>query len=183
MPPFGSKRNDAGTSAESSPTEANKKPRLDIQDQIKRASTLAAQLRDGVKDGADTKTAAANQIATEELLRIFESMQEKTVEYASQSFEALVQAQIRTEVESTTEFLKRNAFNSYPLGVEIKEYLVSNPRVTNKSLTETVQKKMDNVTPGDYIAKIKELVKEAVREKFLEGVGEKFDGILVRLRK
>lgn len=59
---------------------ANKKPRLDLQEQLKRASALAAQLRDCVKDGADSKNSSANQIATEELMRIFESMQEKTEE-------------------------------------------------------------------------------------------------------
>lgn len=78
-----SKRNepDDPTELSPTPTEVGKKPRLDIQGQIKRASTLAAQLRDGVKDGTDSKTSAANQIATEELMRIFESLQEKTVEY------------------------------------------------------------------------------------------------------
>ena len=75
------KRNDPGGSNESATTETDKKPRLDLEEQIKRASTLAAQLRDGVKDGTDSKTSVANQIATEELVRIFENMQEKTVEY------------------------------------------------------------------------------------------------------
>lgn len=60
------------------PVVANAKPCLDLEEQIKRASTLAAQLRDGVKDGADSKNSAVNQIATEELMRIFDSMQEKT---------------------------------------------------------------------------------------------------------
>jgi hypothetical protein len=75
-----SKRNEPDNPAELPSTEPGKKPRLDLEEQIKRASALAAQLRDGVKDGTDSKTSAANQIATEELVRIFESMQEKTVE-------------------------------------------------------------------------------------------------------
>jgi len=81
-----SKRDGPEDPTELSPIEASKKPRLDIQEQLKRASTLAAQLRDGVKDGTDSKTSAANQIATEELMRIFESMQEKTVEYVFVQF-------------------------------------------------------------------------------------------------
>jgi hypothetical protein len=78
-----SKRNEPDNPTELASTGSGKKPRLDLEEQIKRASTLAAQLRDGVKDGTDSKTSAANQIATEELMRIFESMQEKTVKYAS----------------------------------------------------------------------------------------------------
>jgi hypothetical protein len=88
-----SKRNepDDPTELSPTPTEVGKKPRLDIQEQIKRASTLAAQLRDGIKDGTDSKTSAANQIATEELMRIFESLQEKTVEYVFvQSFSPFI---------------------------------------------------------------------------------------------
>lgn len=76
MPPKASKR----TQADTPTNEGNKKPRLDLQEQIKRASALAAQLRDGVKAGPDSKNSAANQIATEELMRIFESMQETTVQ-------------------------------------------------------------------------------------------------------
>jgi len=66
------------------PTEdgAIKRPRLDIQEQIKRAGILAEQLRNTVgKDNVESKTTAANQIASEELVRIFESLQEKTAEY------------------------------------------------------------------------------------------------------
>jgi hypothetical protein len=75
-----SKRNEADDPTASYLTATGKKARLDLEEQIIRASTLAAQLRDGVKGGIDSKTSAANQIATEELVRIFESMQEKTVE-------------------------------------------------------------------------------------------------------
>ena len=66
------------------PTEdgATKRPRLDIQEQFKRAGILAEQLRNTVgKDEVDSKTTVANQIASEELVRIFESMQEQTAEY------------------------------------------------------------------------------------------------------
>lgn len=66
------------------PTEdgATKRPRLDIQEQIKRAGILVEQLRNTVSnDDVDSKTAASGQIATEELVRIFESMQEQTAEY------------------------------------------------------------------------------------------------------
>jgi hypothetical protein len=62
-----SKRNEPDDPTELSAAEVGKKPRLDIQEQLKRASTLAAQLRDGVQDGTESKTSAANQIATEEL--------------------------------------------------------------------------------------------------------------------
>lgn len=81
MPPKGSKRTQTASSTEPTPpNEGNKKPRLDLQEQIKRATALATQLRDGVKDGTDSKNSAANQIATEELMRIFESMQDTTVQ-------------------------------------------------------------------------------------------------------
>lgn len=52
-----------------SPAMANAKPCLALEEQIKRASTLAAQLRDGVKHGADSKNSAADQIAIDELMR------------------------------------------------------------------------------------------------------------------
>ena len=58
----------------------NKKPRFDLEEQMNRASTLFAQLQDGVKNNVDSKTSASNQIATNELMQIFESMKEKTVE-------------------------------------------------------------------------------------------------------
>lgn len=74
-----SKRSKPDDLTELSPTKTSKKPRVDLEEQIQRASALAAQLRDSVKDDSDSKTFAANQIAGEELIRIFESMQEKTV--------------------------------------------------------------------------------------------------------
>lgn len=76
-----SKRNEPTDSNESSPIEPNKKPRLDLEEWITPANTLAAQLHNGFKDGTDSKTSAAGQIATKKLMRIFESMQNYTVEY------------------------------------------------------------------------------------------------------
>jgi hypothetical protein len=73
------KRNEPDDPTESSSSQPGKKPRLDIEGQIKRASALAAQLRQSVNDGTDSKTSAADQIAIEELMRIFESIQEKTI--------------------------------------------------------------------------------------------------------
>ncbi|THX80597.1 hypothetical protein D6D05_04476 [Aureobasidium pullulans] len=59
------------------PTEdgATKRPRLDIQEQIKRPGILAEQLRNTVGNhDVDSETTAANQIASEELVRIYETM-------------------------------------------------------------------------------------------------------------
>ncbi|THZ00344.1 hypothetical protein D6C92_01848 [Aureobasidium pullulans] len=145
------------------PTEdgATKRPRLDIQEQIKRAGVLAEQLRNTVgKDDVDSKTAAAGQIATEELIRIFESMQEQT---ADQQNDGLPRPK-------TTKH--------HPLGKEVAQHLNTASLRGRQVIFEVVQRKMENVSSGDYVTKIKECVKEALREKFLEGIGKKFDDIV-----
>lgn len=76
-----SKRNEPGDSHQPPPIETGKKPRLDLEEQIKRAGALATRLHEGIKYDADTKASAANQIAGEELLGIFENLQNKAVRY------------------------------------------------------------------------------------------------------
>lgn len=67
------------TPIKSSSTEVTKQPRLDLQEQFQRAMALATQLRNAAgKDHLDSKEWTANQAAANELLRTFESMQEKT---------------------------------------------------------------------------------------------------------
>ncbi|KAG9528290.1 hypothetical protein KCU93_g4385, partial [Aureobasidium melanogenum] len=170
MPPKGSRRIEVVTLTD----EPNKKPRLDLEEQIKRAATLAAQLQNGVKDDDESKSAAATQIATEELMRIFKSMQEKTND-ASLSFEGLVQAQIKTEVNRMVDYLRSShSYKSSALGVEIDQFLTNQAVIaeTKSQITLHAQKEMEDVTSGDYVAKIKELVREALRKKFIEGVSE-----------
>jgi hypothetical protein len=59
-------------------SEPSKRPCLNLEAQIERASALTAQLRQNAINDTDTKTSATNQIVTEELMGIFESMKEKT---------------------------------------------------------------------------------------------------------
>ncbi|TIA67493.1 hypothetical protein D6C83_01934 [Aureobasidium pullulans] len=162
------------------PTEdgAIKRPRLDIQEQIKRAGILAEQLRNTVgKDNVESKTTAANQIASEELVRIFESLQEKTAD-TSESVVQLIIAQIRLETGIMMNYIHTRSAKSHPLGVELAEYLTPASFGAQQAIIEVVQKKMENVSSGDYVAKIKEFIKEALLEKFLEGISKKFDGII-----
>lgn len=77
-------------------------------------------------------------------------------------------------------FLDRKSAKSHPLGVEIDEYLTSDCSDTARYLIKTVQEEMENVTSGDYVAKIKELIKVALRKEFLQGIGDKFDKIITR---
>ncbi|CAD0028056.1 unnamed protein product [Aureobasidium pullulans] len=159
------------------PTEdgATKRPRLDIQEQIKRAGILAEQLRNTVgNDDVDSKTAAAGQIATEELVRIFESMQEQTAEYlyTSQKINSTL------EVNKTMAYLDQKTTKHHPLGKEVAQHLNTASLRGRQVIVEVVQRKMENVSSGDYVTKIKECVKEALREKFLEGIGKKFDDIV-----
>ena len=52
----------------------SKKHRLELQEQLKRGSVLAAQLREATKnEKRETKYSTANQIASEELISIFEN--------------------------------------------------------------------------------------------------------------
>ncbi|THV67762.1 hypothetical protein D6D28_07244 [Aureobasidium pullulans] len=153
------------------PTEdgATKRPRLDIKEQIKRAGILAEQLRNTVgKD--DSKTAAASQIATEELVRIFETPLNLSTN--------LILAQIELEVNKTMAYLDQKTTTHHPLGKELAEYLNIARLRGRQVIAEAVQRKMENVSSGDYVTKIKECVKEALREKFPEGIGKKFDDII-----
>lgn len=60
----------------------NKNFRLDLQQQIQRGIELATQLCHAAgKEDLNSKEWTANQIAANELLRIFETMGEKVVEY------------------------------------------------------------------------------------------------------
>lgn len=75
-----SKRNESDDSTEFSATGASKKLRLDLEQWITPAKTLAVELHNVFKDGTDSKTSATGQIATKKLMRIFASMQNYTVE-------------------------------------------------------------------------------------------------------
>ncbi|KAG9583976.1 hypothetical protein KCU60_g8630, partial [Aureobasidium melanogenum] len=184
MPPKASKRLQTESSAEPTPTnEGNKKPRLDLQEQIKRASALAAQLRDGVKDDADSKNSAANQIATEELMRIFESMQKETVD-TSKSVKDLVAAQIVWEVKSTLEFLeksikdnsKNNGTKYFYTGLEL--LLKPGDPKYSASVIRAAQEKMKDVTSENYVVEIKKIVKEVIVDDYMKAYGNTLHGVL-----
>lgn len=193
-----SKRSEPDDPIELSSTETGKKPHLDIQEQIKRASALAAQLRDGVKDGTDSKTSAANQIATEELLRIFETMQEKTVEYVivdfyhpllsdhkcstSKSVDDLISAQIKLEVHKMMDFLASPAARlpSY-LSIQINNALKPTNLFYRADVIQKVQQSMESFTSGDYVATIKEIVKAVLMEEYKTGTGAELSTVMNRL--
>jgi hypothetical protein len=194
-----SKRNEPDDPTASPSTETGKKPRLDIQEQIKRASILAAQLRDGVKDGTDSKTSTANQIATEELMRIFENMQEKTARYVplyyssypphpkcnfstSESVDGLISAHIKFEVDKTMGRLCcRITQQTASDVVQINKILKPDDTTYRKHIAQRVQEKMENVTSGDYVAMIKTILKSVLVEEYKEGSGaelaSKLDGM------
>jgi hypothetical protein len=79
MPPKGSKRaRSPNPPSNNGGAPTPKKPRLDIQAQLDRASILAAQLRDNVsKAGMDSKMSTTNHLATEELVQIFDVLKEQ----------------------------------------------------------------------------------------------------------
>ncbi|KAK6001104.1 hypothetical protein QM012_003187 [Aureobasidium pullulans] len=181
MPPKGFKRTQVDTPAH----EGNKKPRLDLQDQIKRASTLAAQLRDGVKDGADSKSSTANQIATEELMRIFESMKETTT-HNSKSVEDLIAAQVVTEVKLRMANLLRKSElkdgnKDGNLSWELKKYLfpqyLPQERITMR-IINTAQKKLEGITSGDIAAETKKATESAIVEEFLKGIDKQLRDLM-----
>ncbi|KAH0270156.1 hypothetical protein KCU91_g8266, partial [Aureobasidium melanogenum] len=172
MPPKGSKRTQAAT-----PTpESNKKPRLDFQEQIKRASALAAQLRDGVKDGPDSKNSAANQLASEELMRIFESLEEKTND-TSKSVEDLITAQVTCEVKLKLANLlrkseTRDGSRDGNLSYELKKYLfhpVQKETIAVR-IIKAAQKKMEDVSSGNIAAEAKKAAESAIAEEFQQGI-------------
>ncbi|THZ85323.1 hypothetical protein D6C84_03423 [Aureobasidium pullulans] len=123
------------------PTEdgATKRPRLDIQEQFKRAGILAEQLRNTVgKDEVDSKTTVANQIASEELVRIFESMQEQTAD-TSESVDQLIRAQIELEVNKTMAYLDQKTTKHHPLGKEVAQHLNTASLRGRQVIVEVVQ--------------------------------------------
>jgi len=190
-----SKRSEPDDPTELSPTEASKKPRLDIQEQIERASALAAQLRDGVKDGTDSKTSAAHQIATEELLRIFENMQEKTVEYVivdfyhpllsdhkcstSKSVDDLISAQIKLEVHRMMDFLASPAARlpSY-LSIQINNVLKPTNLFFRGDIIQKVQELVETFTDEDYVTIIKRSVKTVLIREYRKGTGAELTSVL-----
>ncbi|THW60302.1 hypothetical protein D6D19_10124 [Aureobasidium pullulans] len=157
------------------PTEngATKRPRLDIQEQIKRAGILAEQLRNTVsKNDVDSKTAASGQIATEELVRIFESMQEQTAD-TSDSVDALINSSIKLEVKVMMDYLSIRCHNNSTLALWKEIWLHLKPEngpFTNKVI-KRVQEKMEGVRSGDYVSEIKEMVKVVLVEELQKGVG------------
>ncbi|KAG9580959.1 hypothetical protein KCU77_g10530, partial [Aureobasidium melanogenum] len=166
MPPKASKRTHTESSAEPTPTnEGNKKPRLDLQEQIKRASALAAQLRDGVKDGADSKNSAANQIAAEELMRIFETLPNLS-KISSQP-----KSSARSTAHSTSlgKRIKTNPNNYFYTGLEV--CLKPGDPKHSAFIIKAAQEKMEGVTSEDYVAEIKKIVKEVIIDDYMKVSG------------
>ncbi|KAG9547406.1 hypothetical protein KCU71_g16436, partial [Aureobasidium melanogenum] len=178
MPPKGSRRIEVVTLTD----EPNKKPRLDLEEQIKRAATLAAQLQNGVKDDDESKSAAATQIATEELMRIFKSMQEKTND-ASLSFEGLIATQIEVQVKLKMATLQKksgyhmNGMRMH-LGDEITEYLAPDEPASRERIMKIAHEKMEGVTSGDLAAKVTQAVEASIVEEFQKGIEKKLRSIM-----
>ncbi|CAD0114175.1 unnamed protein product, partial [Aureobasidium uvarum] len=184
VPYKGSKRVEADTVTELFLIQAKKKPRLDIQDQIERASVLATQLRDSVKDDAEITTSATKQSATEELVQIFESMQEKTVS-ASKSLDDLITTQINLEVKlkmkallDITNAVSFGPSKPKPLRTEIQEYLAPHDPRSEERIVRLAHEKMAGVTSGDYTAKITEAVMSAIVEEFQKGIEKQLRSLL-----
>ncbi|KAH0230961.1 hypothetical protein KCV06_g6032, partial [Aureobasidium melanogenum] len=178
IPPKGSKRIEVVTLTD----EPNKKPRLDLEEQIKRAATLAAQLQNGVKDDDESKSAAATKIATEELMRIFKSMQEKTND-ASLSFEGLIATQIEVQVKLKMATLQKksgyhmNGMRMH-LGDEITEYLAPDEPASRERIMKIAHEKMEGVTSGDLAAKVTQAVEASIVEEFKKGIEKKLRSIM-----
>ncbi|THZ25757.1 hypothetical protein D6C89_04156 [Aureobasidium pullulans] len=156
------------------PTEDGtiKRPRLDIQEQIKRAGILAEQLRNTVgNDDVDSKTTAANQIASEELVRIFESLQEKTAG-TSESVNGLIKAHIEVEVKIMMDFLVTMTSSRYSnLSYQVTVHLKPQDVTQRAAICRKVEEKMEGVDSGDYVNKIKETIKETLVVEMQNGVG------------
>ncbi|KAI5252767.1 hypothetical protein E4T42_03135 [Aureobasidium subglaciale] len=168
-----SKRSESDASTD----ESNKRPRLDINEQIKRAGILATQLRDAAtSSGENTKGSIASEIASDELICIFESVQEKTAD-TSRIVDSLIAAQIKAKIRDMWKLLRRANGKTQPLGVEIEEHLTSDWSGFFWDIFRFVKERMKNATSEDCATQIKNLVRIAVRERLLEGVGKKFDGI------
>ncbi|KAH0353945.1 hypothetical protein KCU83_g2694, partial [Aureobasidium melanogenum] len=179
MPPKGSKRTEVVTLID----EPNKKPRLDLEEQIKRAAVLAAQLHNGVKDDAESKSSAATQIATEELMRIFESMQEKTND-TSKAVEDLITTQINLEVKLKMDALQnrmgRTHIGPKPLTNEIAAYLNPGIPESRELITKMALEKMAGVTSGDLTAQATEAVESAIVEEFQKGINKQLREFMSR---
>jgi len=96
----------------------------------------------------------------------------------SESVDQLIRAQIELEVNKTMAYLAQKTTKHHPLGKELALHLNTASSRGRQVIVEVVQAKMENANSGDYVNKIKECVKEALREKFLEGIGKTFDDIV-----
>ncbi|KAI4746486.1 hypothetical protein E4T50_03184 [Aureobasidium sp. EXF-12298] len=161
------------TPTKSSSTEVIKQPRLGLQDQIQHAITLATQLRQAAsKEHLDSKEWAANQAAANELLRTFESMQEKT-NSTVQSIEGLIATQIKLEIRLKMSALSNKANSSYILGDEIQDYLAPGRPSSRGHIAKIALEKLEGVASTDLAVKAIEAVEEAILDEFHKGVDQK----------
>ncbi|KAI5273603.1 hypothetical protein E4T47_03220 [Aureobasidium subglaciale] len=165
-----SKRSESGTPTD----EANKRPRLEINEQIQRAGVLAAQLREAAAAGGDdSKASTASQIAGDELMRLFESMQEKT----AGSVEGLIQAQIKAEVRHKMDTLDKRAY-SVPLQLQIRSHLSPDGATIRQRVADIAYQKMEHVNSPDLAARVTEAVESAILEEFQKGINKQMREIM-----
>ncbi|KAH0342883.1 hypothetical protein KCU81_g5500, partial [Aureobasidium melanogenum] len=174
-----SKRTESDTPTETNfADEISKKPRLDLHEQIQRAGILATQLREAAnKDHLDAKAWTANQIATDELVRIFENMQEKTAD-TSQSVDGLIAAQVKLEVKIKMDILQQKTGNRDRLGTETNTYLLPWTPASRESMAMAAREKMEGATSGDLAAQVTEAVESTIVEKFQKGIDKQLRGLM-----
>ncbi|KAG9998193.1 hypothetical protein KCU78_g16562, partial [Aureobasidium melanogenum] len=158
--------------------EGSKKPRLDLHEQIQRAGILATQLREAAnKDHLDPKAWTATQIASDELVRIFETMQEKTAD-TSQSVEGLIAAQVKLEVKIKMDIPQNKTGTHDPLDPEIKTHLSPYTTASRERNAKIACERMEDVTSGDLAAKVTEAVESTIVEKFQRGIDKQLRDLM-----
>ncbi|KAH0367916.1 hypothetical protein KCU65_g4354, partial [Aureobasidium melanogenum] len=126
-----------------------------------------------------SKNSAANQIATQELMRIFENMQEKTV-HTSKSVEDLITAQVATEIKSALSFLeKRTKSNpSHYFYKSVEALLQPGDSKCSTPAIKAAQEKMESVTSENYVDEIKKIVKEVIIDAYMRACGNLMKNVL-----
>ncbi|KAG9653824.1 hypothetical protein KCU95_g15344, partial [Aureobasidium melanogenum] len=174
-----SKRTESDTPTETNlANETSKKPRLDLHDQIQRAGILATQLREAAnKDHLDPKAWTASQIASDELVRIFENMQEKTAD-TSQSVDGLITAQVKLEVKIKMDILQNKTGTRDSLGPEIRTHLSPYTTAPRERIAKIACEKMEGATSGDLAAKVTEAVESTIVEQFQKGIDKQLRDLM-----
>lgn len=100
----------------------------------------------------------------------------------SKSVDDLIEAHIKVEVKTMMDFLVTHANSRYGnLYHQVSAHLKPQDVAQRAAICRKVQEKMEGVNSGDYVAKIKEAIKETLAVELQNGVRNDFQVMMKHL--